>query len=482
MVDFQLLQQTPLVITVIVVAFEFCAIIAAFHAVMHARTSQGAIAWIATLILFPFGALPLYLVLGRGKFTGYVRARRGTDARAGSQVESFRRHFASLMPSEGRIGSFARVLEKLSPLPFSGYNSIRLLIDGEETFHAIFRGIEEAKSYVLVQYYIVEDDAIGGRMKDLLKKKAADGIPVYFLVDAIGCHGLADAWLDELRGAGVTVRIFRASKGLQNPFQINFRNHRKIVVADGRRAYLGGLNVGDRYLGRSSRFGHWRDTHIELEGPAVLSAQMAFLEDWNWAAGEIPPLGWNARKSPEGEAHVLVLPTGPADRLETCALFFSECINRSRTRVWIASPYFVPDSQIMTSLQLAALRGVDVRIMLPGKPDHLLVYLASFSFIKQVESVGVKFFRYEEGFLHQKVILVDDEVAGVGTANLDNRSFRLNFEITAVVTGEDFAAKVSAMLEDDFTHCRPVHAEEYDRRPFWFRVAVQSSRLFAPVL
>jgi cardiolipin synthase len=385
---------------------QLAGIAAALHAVMSARTSQGAVAWAVALIAVPYLSLPLYLVFGRNKFRGYVEARRAGDARVAEHVRAFREQFDYHIPIEEWSKSYERVLETLSPLPFSDYNRTRILVDGNETFEAVFRGIDRAQDYVLVQFFIVKDDSLGRQLKERLMLKSAEGVRVCFLFDEIGCRKLPAAYLDELREAGVAVSAFRTRKGHLNRFQINFRNHRKIVVTDGRQAYVGGLNVGDEYMGRSTRFGRWRDTHLEIEGPAVMAVQMTFVEDWHWATGVIPQLNWKPWKGREGGAHVLVLPTGPADRLETCALFFSESINRAKERVWITSPYFVPDSQIMTALQLAAMRGVDVRIMLPGKPDHLLVYLSSFSYIKEVEPVGVKFYRYGSGFLHQKVILV----------------------------------------------------------------------------
>jgi cardiolipin synthase len=456
-------------------------VVAALHAVMSARTSQGAVAWAIALVSLPYIALPLYLVLGRNKFRGYVDARRAGDERVVEYIRAFREQFDYHVPIEGWTKSYEKVLESLSRLPFSNFNRTRLLVDGQEAFGAIFRGIDGAKDYVLVQFFIIKDDSLGRDLRDRLVRKAREGAQVYLLYDEVGCHKLPSSYLDGLRSAGVRVSAFRTRKGHLNRFQINFRNHRKIVVVDGTTAFVGGLNVGDEYMGKSPKFGRWRDTHLEVEGPAVMGVQATFVEDWHWATGTIPELNWKAKKTSGGDNHVLVLPTGPADRLETCALFFSESINRAKERVWIASPYFVPDSQIMTALQLAALRGVDVRIMLPGKPDHLLVYLSSFSYIKQVEPVGVKFYRYEAGFLHQKVILVDDQVAGVGTANLDNRSFRLNFEVTMVVVDQGFAREVEEMLVEDFAHCRQVNAGDYDDRPFWFKLTVQTSRLLAPI-
>src|SRR5207244_2541871 len=205
----------------------------------------------------------------------------------------------------------------------------------------------------------------------------------------------------------------------------NFRNHRKIVVVDGRDAYVGGLNVGDEYLGRSARFGAWRDTHVAISGPAVKAVQISFVDAWHWSTGEVPQLDWSVEPKKCGGKAVLVMPSGPVDRLDTCTLFFVHAIQSARRRLWIASPYFVPDAAILVALQLAVLRGVDVRIMLPSKPDHRLPWLASFSYLKDTLPWGVKMYRYQDGFLHQKVLLIDDDLASVGTANLDMRSLRL---------------------------------------------------------
>jgi len=246
-------------------------------------------------------------------------------------------------------------------------------------------------------------------------------------------------------------------------------------------AWIGGHNVGDEYLGKDPKMGAWRDTHMKIEGPAVQAVQLAFVEDWHWAADTVPELTWAPTAAPGGNMHMLIVPTGPADSLETAGLMFTHAINSARDRIWIASPYFVPDEAVMAALQLAGLRGVDVRIMIPDKPDHLMVYLAAFSYFRDASITGVKFYRYTEGFLHQKAMLVDDMVAAVGTANFDNRSFRLNFEITGFVADSAFAVGVEKMFLDDFARSRKMVPSDYEGRSFWFKLAVRLARLTAPV-
>jgi cardiolipin synthase len=481
-------------LALIVPLFHLTGLALAAHAILSARTSSGAIAWALSLVFIPYFAILPYLVFGRSRFHGYIEARRTGDRRidhfAKSLVSTLLPARADLCPATGRIG----VLEQFTVLPFTRGNRGHLLVDGTATFDAIFAAIDEARHYLLIQFFIVRDDALGRELQRRLIARAKAGIKVYFLYDEIGCFWLPRKYWTTLRAHGVRAEPFNTRRGWWNPFQINFRNHRKIVVSDGREAYVGGHNVGIEYLGQAKRFGHWRDTHVELTGPAVAAVQLSFLEDWHWATRELlelsPPISSPVSPHPPsaalpvshgGASNVLVIPSGPADDVNTAPLMFLTLISAARHRLWITSPYFVPDETVYDALQLAALRGVDVRIMLPAKPDHVLVYLSSFTYLESAENVGVKFYRYEAGFLHQKVILVDDDLAAVGTANLDNRSLRLNFELTVLFADRAFAAELSAMLEKDFAQCRRATLGDLRRRGLPFRVAVRLARLFSPI-
>jgi len=474
-------QAVSVFLAILVPAVHLAGIYCAVRAIVHSRTAQGAVAWAVSLLTLPYISVPLYTVFGRRKFVGYVKARRRGDheiQHIALQLKGFERELATSF--EGRRGR-VRAAEELAGMPFTVGNSAELLIDGEATFASIFAGIEGATDYVLVQFYIIEDDRLGGEFQELLVRRAQQGIRIYLVYDEIGCHTLPRRYVEELRAAGVTVHPFHSTRGRRNRFQINFRNHRKIVVVDGRRAWVGGHNVGDAYLGRDPHLGPWRDTHCVVEGPAVQCIQLSFLEDWYWASHTVPSLEWHPRRAPEGEYDVLAVPSGPADRFETAGLLFTMAINSATERFWIASPYFVPDDQVVAALQLAALRGVDVRVMLPARADHLLVWLSSFSYLEELGDAGVRILRYRPGFLHQKVFLVDDKVTAIGTANLDNRSFRLNFEITLLFLGERFSAECARMFEEDFTRCEEAEPRELERRSAWFRFLVKASRLTAPV-
>lgn len=470
-----------LLVSAITVVAEILGVLTAVHAIMSTRTPQGTIAWIFPLVLFPFVALPLYWIFGRDKFSGYIIARRQDDSEIGHIIDEMEKREERFRARLDEEAVDYHALERLATLPFTNSNQVDLLVDGQATFEAIFDGIDRAEDYVLVQFFIVKNDELGHELKSRLVNATGRGVRVYFLYDEIGSHKLPKRYVRDLREAGATIDYFHTTKGHKNRFQINFRNHRKIVIVDGLEAYVGGHNVGDEYVGRNPKFGHWRDTHVRVTGPCVQCVQLSFLEDWYWATHEIPELNWEPKASGEGDKDVLVLPTGPADKLETCALFFAHAIHSARQRVWIASPYFVPDSQVISALQLAALKGLDVRIMLPGKPDHKLVWLSSYAYIEATEPGGVKFYRYQSGFLHQKVMLIDDQLACVGTANLDNRSFRLNFEITVAVADEQFSGKLCEMLENDFSQCERATAEDLRKRGFFFKLLVRLARLTAPI-
>jgi cardiolipin synthase len=457
-------------------------LISATQAVLETRTSQGAIAWAMVLISIPVIAVPAYWIFGRSHVNGYRkrRIREQLEQRLGTKL------FGSLLTAsrvkDERLTSGLKTLEEITGSPFTGGNQLDLLIDGEETFKSMFAGIACAKDHVLASFYLMRHDEIGEPFKRALIERAEQGVKVRIMYDGIGSLGEAGRMLDDLRQAGAKVVAFDGSRHPGNRFSLNFRNHRKIVVVDGESAWVGGLNIGREYAGMDPELGHWRDTHVCIRGPAALAVQAVVVEDWLWATGESLESLLCQPQSSQVDQSVLVAPTSPASNIETCTLLFMELIRQAQHRLWIASPYFVPDEQFVSQLQLAAIRGVDVRIMLPSRPDHRLVQLASYAYLKPLGDVGVRFFRYTPGFLHQKVVLIDDAMSSIGSVNFDNRSFRLNFEISILVNDRLFAQEVHRMLEADFERCKPLGHELLSQRGPMFNLAVRGAKLLAPVL
>lgn len=465
-------------------------------AVMTGRTPQGALAWALALLLLPELAIPFYLVFGTRRFVGYVRARRrgklGSHKAQEDLVAALTAHRADPTGTTA-TNALQQTLERLTPSPTTTGNHVQLLIDGQAKFDALFAALAAARSTIVAEYYIINDDDTGRRFMQCLIDAVARGVRVYLIYDAIGSWHLSTRAIRKLTDAGVQVVAFRSFRTLRGLFsllapwrrlQLNFRNHRKIVVIDGEHAFIGGINIGDEYIGKDKRLSPWRDTHLSIRGPAALCAQLAWAEDWYCSLGHLPELHWHAPTSTPttqaSNARVLVVPSGPADELETCGLMINSLITAARQRVWIATPYFVPDEATTHALQLAALRGVDVRVIIPDRYDQLPVWLSAFTYYEETIPTGVRILRYKSGFMHQKVILCDD-IAAVGTANIDSRSFRINFEITAVVDDAHTATAVKHMLEKDMERCHGVSATEFSKKPWWFRLLCKLSRLAAPI-
>jgi cardiolipin synthase len=455
------------------------AIASAIREVTNSRTSQGSIAWIITLVLLPVPTTFLYLVFGWKLFDAYALVQTHSGRRA--RADRAREHGIADLRSEHDWP----VLAEVAQLPFLAGNSAKLLVDGHATFESIFAGIKRARSYILVQFYIIRDDRLGRQLADLLIERAQAGVSVRVLYDDVGSAWLPRAYVQRLRKAGVSISGFNQRHRflrLYGPTRINYRSHRKIVVVDGMEGWVGGHNVGVEYLGEDPHFGHWRDTHVRVAGPAALALALVFREDWEWATGERLPARLPDEIPMPGGQPVLVMPTGPADEIASCAIAFTEVIARARKRLWIVSPYFVPDLSMETALFAAQMRGVDVRILIPEKPDHRIVWLASIAYANRMVHHGVDIYRYPGGFLHQKVILVDDKIAGVGTVNFDNRSFRINFEITMWFTGDKMIKDVEKMLRRDFNDANKIERVVPGSSGVVMRFLAQSARLLSPIL
>ena len=460
------------------VVFEVVALYCAVLAVRHARTPQGSVAWVVFLVAAPFLGVPAFMFLGNFKFEGYVTGRRNSD-QVITGLKDFKKKFPpNLTEHQGIYGA----LERIGDIPVGSGNDLELLIDGEQTFSAIFEEIGKAKQYVLVQSYIINDDKIGGRLRDVLIDRVKSGATVRLIYDAVGCAKLPRSYLQSLTDGGVEVVNAHARGGPRSKFQINLRNHRKTVVVDGEVGFTGGLNMGDEYMGEDPKFGLWRDTHARVTGPVVLQLQLVFAEDWHWATREnlIGSLDWDLKPTKANKDAVLIA-TGPGDAFDSGSFYFCSLINAATNRLWIASPYFVPENDILTSLKLAAMRGVDVKVLTPKVIDHKIPWLAALSYFDEIMEAGVEVWRYDEGFMHQKVVLVDDLISSVGTTNLDNRSCRLNFEETVVMFDEQTAAATAAMFEADFARSFRL-TKTLSQRGFKERHGAPLARLFSPLL
>jgi len=366
---------------------------------------------------------------------------------------------------------------------FSQDNEIELYFSGEDKFEALKQSISNAKKYIYLEYYIVRSDNIGKRLIDLLTEKVKEGVEVKFLYDGMGGRKLTRNYFKEFKKAGGKVAVFFPPFLSYFSFRINYRNHRKICIIDGEEAYIGGFNIGDEYLGLSKKFGFWRDTHIKIRGSAVEELKWRFIKDWKFAVKKDDNFYVDmSTKSGIGKTGVQIVSSGPDSQWASIKDGYFSMIARAKERIYIQTPYFIPDDSIYDALKVAALSGVDVKIMIPSKPDHPFVYWAGLSYIGELLEAGVKFYTYQNGFLHSKTFIMDDFVTSIGTANVDIRSFKLNFEVNAFIYDEEVNEKMVEQFNKDLSHCKEITAEVYESRSNIIKFKESFCRLLSPIL
>lgn len=449
------------------------------------RESSSAVAWSLVVILVPLFGTLLFLLIGYTHVYRPLRKKRRHRAR-------FRARTSPLKPLSGaeididptltyqRLGVVAL---KLDAFPVTGGNQVTLYHDTEPAFAELLDAIRRAEHHVHVEFFIIRPDATGLRFLDLLMKKAKAGVTVRLLYDAIGTRGLGWRLLSSLRAAGVKVSPFMPLNPLRRRFQINMRNHRKIVVIDGRIAFTGGMNIADEYLGKVQRFGYWRDEFLRLEGPGVASFQRIFAEDWDFSAGE----------SLQGEEHfpkllsvgehvVQVIESGPDKEPNAMRELIFAAMAVARERLWISTPYIVPDRGILDALRMAARFGVDVRLLWLLRPDHQLPFYAARYYLPDLMADGVKVYQYKKGMMHAKMMMVDGKWGWVGSTNLDYRSLVLNFEANCIFHSPSLVAEIETAFQHDLEESSRLELKTFAGRPFAGRMLENGCRLLSPLL
>jgi cardiolipin synthase len=367
---------------------------------------------------------------------------------------------------------------------FTQENKVDIYISGLEKFDALIKSLRAAKKFIHLEYYIFRNDTIGKIILQILEKKAAEGVEVKLLYDAIGAVNLSSYSFHKLKKNHGRVAPFFPSFLYYINLRINYRNHRKIVIIDGNEAFIGGFNIGDEYLGHSKILGYWRDTHLKIQGDAVDEIQRQFLLDWHFASEE--EVQFNDKYFPEkntgGNTGIQIISSGPDSEWKSIKNSFFKIINSAEKSIFIQTPYLVPDESILQALKVSALSGIDVRVMIPSKPDHYLVHWVSMAYVGELLESGVRCFAYNKGFLHSKMIVADGIVGSVGSANMDVRSFNLNFEINALIYDSKVARQMEQIFRDDLKECSEITQEIYNLRSVGARFKESVSRLFSPLL
>ncbi len=453
------------------------------------RSPQRTLSWLLVLAFLPVVGLILYLYFGRSPVRHDIfkkmshrdiaplrkkleKAKGASDVLYNNAVE---------LSDKERL---YRIISAISPSYVTLNNRCRVLNNGTEKFPTVFEAIEQARHHIHLEYFIVNNDRMGNELKKRLIEKARQGVNVRFLYDGLGSRRLGKDYLNELTGAGVSAAAFIPLTIPVPNTWVNYRNHRKIVIVDGQVGYLGGLNVGDEYLDGGDRFPFWRDTHLEIRGDALDILQGVFISDWQFTTGEIiEEKAYFPDRGYVGNEPVQIAASGPDGNWEAIHHAYFTAIATARERVYITTPYLILDDSIATALKAAALGGLDVKVIFPGMPDsHRIVHWASRSYFAELLRAGVKIYLYQKGFVHAKTLTVDSQVAVIGTANMDMRSFYYSFEINAFAYVESIARQMEEDFRKDLEECTPVLLEEFLNRSVYTRFKESGSRLLSPLL
>ena len=449
------------------------------------RSVNSIIAWTLILYIAPFIGFIVFLLVGRKMNKSNMFGIKNAEIKV---LEKYDRQVKerSQVPVENM--DMIMALETIDYSPYRNDNEVCMYSDGKEFFDALLKSLNKAKKSINIEFYIFKNDDIGTKILDILEEKAKNGVEVRLLYDSVGSRLLNRNVLKKLRAVGgKTGEFFPSWLKLIN-LNMNFRDHRKIVVIDNKVAFVGGFNVGDEYLGKDKKFGYWRDTHIKFKGSAVKDLNLRFLADWRYATKEEVDLSHMLEISDEniGEPNtgMQIVSSGPnlSDRYEI-KLAYLKMIQRAKKYLYIQSPYLIIDKSISDSLKLASASGVDVRIMIPGKGDHPFVYWANLAYAGDLLEYGVKIYHYDRSaFLHAKTVVIDDEICSIGTANMDTRSFELNFEVNAFIYSETISKQQKSEFEKDILKSEELTLEKYQNRSRGVKIKESLSRLFSDVL
>ena len=458
---------------------------------LERKTPAATAAWIMIILLVPIFGILLYIIfsqnIARKKIFRLTREEEEyISSSLKTQMDDMRNGRFDF--SEANTGELWEDMITLNATYAKAYytqdNDVEIFTDGTYMFSRLLDDIKKAKSTVNVMYFIIKNDIVGRRLIDTLTEKAREGVEVRLLVDAMGSRNMNDYLLSDLIDAGGKVAYFFPPRFKYINIKLNYRNHRKIVVLDNEVGYIGGFNIAKEYLGLKKKFGYWRDTHLRVTGSSVQDMNARFLVDWRFASGEDIPLEeiYSAQYSPRGRTGMQIVSSGPDSNREEVKRAYMKMITSAQKSVCLQTPYFIPDASIQESLKMAALSGVDVKVMIPCKPDHIMVYWATYWYVGELLKSGVRVFIYDNGFLHAKTIVADGQVASVGSANFDRRSFVLNFEANAFI----YDAKVAGQLEDrfaeDITFCHELTLEDYQKRSRWIKFKEIIARLLSDIL
>jgi cardiolipin synthase len=444
--------------------------------------------WLSISAIIPILGFIIYLIIGYGlekqnMFKYKHLENRKFKQKVRKQQDKLSEEQVVMGKDMDRNKKLVRLSQQNSLAPLRINNKIEILTNGNVKFDTLLEELGKAREHIHIEYYIFRDDNIGQTVRDLLIRKSLEGIEVKLIIDGVGSHGLSKRFMKLLENANIEVKwFFPVCFPFLTP-KLNYRNHRKIVVIDGRIGFMGGFNVGDEYLSRDPKLGFWRDTHLMVKGDSVHVLQSIFLNDWFFVTGEqINESRYYPTPKDFGRQLTQIVPGGPDSEQKPIHQMFFSALANAEYRIWIETPYFIPDDSIMMALKTASLSGVDVRLIVQGIPDHKISYWASQSYFADLLNAGIKIYKYVRGILHSKVVIIDNSIGIVGSANLDIRSFKLDFEISAIFYDENLVIRLEQDFKQDFKDSKVEDAQLFKYRNWKLRLKETNARILAPFL
>ena len=452
-----------------------------FVIVSENRNASKSLAWILALIFLPVFGILLYMLFGQSMRNASLLSKKNSEKLRACNTPPL--VDIDTLPISENCKQLVLMCRRLGTARYYVGNDIRMYVRGRDKFNDLLHDIEQAQSFIHIQYFIFRDDNLGRQVRDALIGAVRRGVEVRLLYDDMGCFAPFSTFFKDMKREGIEVCPFMKIFQIRSSYRLNFRNHRKIVVIDGRIGYIGGMNVADRYINGDEDLS-WRDTHMRVEGAAVHGLQTSFAIDWGYEKDEMLTGDKYFPNLPSmGNMDVQVIFSGPFGGWDSIAMMCEKILSMAHRYVYIQTPYFLPTDSLVNALQVAALSGVDVRIMIPYKTDWWVMRYGSFSYVSQMLMAGIKIYMYMPGMLHAKTIVVDDELSSVGSANFDFRSFEHNFETNAMIYNKEMAERVKGDFFDDMKHCVLIDdIEAWRKRPLVQKVCESVVRLISPVL
>ncbi len=441
------------------------------------------IAWVLLLLFLPYIGLFIYIIFGRS-FKRQSRLSRKMRLQKENNLQPIlqRQYYDNTNPAITANQPLIDLLKNTGEAPLLGNNDVKIYTNGNNLLQDMLADIQQAQHHIHAEYYIIESDKTGEAFKNALIQKAKEGVRVRFIYDDLGSWKLKRSAINEMKKAGIRMQSFFKIRFPYFTTKLNYRNHRKIVVIDGKVGYLGGFNIADRYT-KGLEWGVWRDTHLRIEGDAVIGLQTIFQTDWLYMTKHWlhDPLYFPI-SSKDNNTGIQIVGSGPDQDWQTIMQGYLHAIMHAKKYIYIQTPYFLPNESIANAIEMAALRGVDVKLMIPNRSDEKIAFEASISYMENILKSGVEVLQYKKGFIHSKTMVVDGELSIVGTANMDLRSFEQNFEVNAFVYDRKTAEELTYIFTTDIKHCKKLSYLTWKRRPFGRKILQSMARLLSPAL